>query len=63
MTLQNTLNFSFSNKGINQGVIDAIDTADFNQTTNKLAQEIGVVYSDGTTKIISLNEFRAGTRF
>jgi hypothetical protein len=48
---------------INQGIIDAITTADFNQTTNSLAQIIGVMYSDGSIKTITLNEFKNGTRF
>ncbi|MCA6365214.1 MAG: hypothetical protein IM638_19435, partial [Bacteroidetes bacterium] len=48
---------------IDQGILDAISTADFNYTTNSLAQFIGVRYSDGSIKIITLNEFRNGARF
>ena len=47
---------------INQGILDAISTV---SNESNLASKIGVVYSDGTTKIISIQEFKMtnGARF
>jgi hypothetical protein len=47
---------------INQGVLDAVSTV---SNESNLAKKIGVVYSNGTTKIISIQEFKVanGARF
>lgn len=50
-------------ENINQGILDAISTANANGTTNNLAQKIGIVYPNGKTKIIGLQDFINGIRF
>lgn len=46
---------------VNQGISDAISTADNGGLS--LPNNIGVVYSDGTNKILTVDEFRNGARF
>src|SRR5690606_35635733 len=43
---------------INEGILDAINTPDVT-----LPKNIGVVYRDGTSKILSIDQFRNGARF
>jgi hypothetical protein len=48
---------------VNGGIQAAINTADPAGTAQYLATNVGYVYPDGTTKIISIIDFRNGTRF
>lgn len=56
-------NSNVTSSMVNQGVENAISTAQFSENLSALPDQISVVYSDGSFKIITLSDFINGTRF